>query len=146
MEFAVVRINWEQILAIVPIINDGNIYWTQKTNFWGTFSSLYTKIFSSDKGSDPFDPVATKYYELEDETICTEQTTIAALQCIKNQLSIRSGCVYTDQSLWEIVEHFSGPRKVRKTQWKNTFIILHRNISEKKAPTRFAILRNNITN
>ena len=86
MEFAVVRINWEQILAIVPIINDGNIYWTQKTNFWGTFSLLYTKINSSDQGPGPFDPVATKYYELEDETICTEQPTIAALQRIKNQL------------------------------------------------------------
>ena len=99
MEFVVVRINWEHILAFAPIINDGNIYGTKKTHFCDTFSSLYTKIFSSDKGSDPFDPVATKYYELEDETTCIGQPTIAALQCIKNQLPTRSGSIYMDQSL-----------------------------------------------
>ena len=63
------------------------------------FLQFFTKIFDTEKGSDPFDPVATKYYELEDETICIEQPTIAALQCIKNQLPTRSGSIYMDQSL-----------------------------------------------
>ena len=36
MEFVVVRINWEHILAFAPIINDGNIYWTKKSHFWNT--------------------------------------------------------------------------------------------------------------
>ena len=37
MEFVVVRINWEHILAFAPIINDGNIYGTKKSQFWNTF-------------------------------------------------------------------------------------------------------------
>ena len=94
-----VRFNWEHILVIVPIINDGNIYGTKNVNFWDTLLQFFTKIFGTEKGPDPFDPVATKYYELEDETICIEQPTIAALQCIKNQLPTRSGSIYMDQSL-----------------------------------------------
>ena len=95
----VVRIIWEQFLAIVPIINDGNIYETENVNFWGTFLQCFYQNIWYKKGPDPIDPVATKYYELEDETICIEQPTIAALQCIKNQLPTRSGSIYMDQSL-----------------------------------------------
>jgi len=73
-----------------------------RTFILGTrFCNFLTKYFSKKKGPDPFDPVATKYYELGRETICIEQPTIAALQCIKNQLLTRSGCVYMDQSLQE---------------------------------------------
>ncbi len=94
-----VRFIWEHFLAFVPIINDGNIFWTKNVHFWDTLLQFFTKIFGTEKGSDPFDPVTTKYYELEDETICIEQPTIAALQCIKNQLPTRSGSIYMDQSL-----------------------------------------------
>ena len=99
MELGVVRFKREHILVIVSIFNDGYIYWTKNVNFWDTFLQFFTKIFDTEKGPDPFDPVATKYYELEDETICIEQPTIAALQCIKNQLLTRSGSIYMDQSL-----------------------------------------------
>ena len=71
-----------------------------RTSIFGThFCIFLTKIFDTKKGPDPFDPVATKYYELEDETICIEQPTIAALQCIKNQLPIRSASIYKSKSL-----------------------------------------------
>ena len=109
------RFIWEHFLAFVPIINDGNIFWTKNVHFWDTLLQFFTKIFGTEKGSDPFDPVATKYYELEDETTCIEQPTIAALQCIKNQLPTRSGSIYVDQSLSEVFKQFSGPRKVLKT-------------------------------
>ena len=95
----VVRFNWEHILVIVPIINDGNIYEAENVNFWDTFLQFLYQNILYKKGPDPIDPVATKYYELEDETTCTEQPTIAALQCIKNQLPTRSGSIYMDQSL-----------------------------------------------
>ena len=74
-----VRFIWEHFLAFVPIINDGNIFWTKNVHFWDTLLQFFTKIFGTEKGSDPFDPVTTKYYELKDETICIEQPTIAAL-------------------------------------------------------------------
>ena len=117
----VVRINWEQPLAIVPIINDGNIYGTKKINFGCTFSSFDNEISHAEKGSDPFDPVATQYCELRDATICIEQPTIAALQCIKNQLLTRSGCIYANQSLWEVFEQFAGPEKCLKRNGKRIF-------------------------
>ena len=98
----VVRFNWEHILVIVPIINDGNIYETENANFWDTFLQTFQQNIWYKKGSDPIDPVATKYYELEDETICTEQPAVAALQCIKNQLPTRSGCIYMGTSLSEM--------------------------------------------
>ena len=110
-----VAFKWEHVLVIVPILNDGNIYGTKNVNFCNTFLQFFTKIFGTEKGPDPFDPVATKYYELEDETICIEQPTIAALQCIKNQLLTRSGSLYKNISLVENFKHFSGPRKVLKT-------------------------------
>ena len=94
-----VRIIWEQFLAIVPIINDGNIYETENVHFWDTFLQVLYQNILYKKGPDPIDPVATKYYELEDETTCIEQPAIAALQCIKNQLATRSGSIYMDQSL-----------------------------------------------
>ena len=94
-----VRFKCEHILVIVSIFNEGYIYGTKNVNFWDTFLQFFTKIFGTKKGPDPFDPVATKYCELEDETICIEQPTIAALQCIKNQLLTRSGRIYMDQSL-----------------------------------------------
>ena len=94
-----VRFKCEHISVIVSIFNDGNIYGTENVNFWDTFLQFFTKIFDTKKGPDPFDPVATKYYELEDETICIEQPTIAALQCIKNQLLTRSGSIYKSKSL-----------------------------------------------
>ncbi len=90
----VVRFYWEQFLAFVPIINDGNIFWTKNVNFWDTLLQFFTKIFDTKKGTDPFDPVTTKYYELKDETICIEQPTIAALQCIKNQLLTRLSLIF----------------------------------------------------
>ena len=83
MELMVVRINGKQIVVIVPIIIDGNIYGTKNVHFWDTILKFYTKIFETKKGPDPFGPVATQYCELRDETICIEQPTIAALQCIK---------------------------------------------------------------
>ena len=95
----VVRFNWEHVLVIVPIINDGNIYETENVNFWDTFLQFLYQNILYKKGPDPIDPVATKYYELEDETTCIEQPTIAALQRIKNQLPTRSGSIYMDQSL-----------------------------------------------
>ena len=79
MELVVVRINWKHFLAIVPIISDGNIFGTKNVYFCNTFLQFYAKIFDTEKGPDPFDPVAAKYYELEDETICIEQPTMAAL-------------------------------------------------------------------
>ena len=82
---------------------------------------IINEISHADKGSGPFDPVATQYCELRGEAICIEQPTIAALQCIKNQLLTRSGCVYTNQSLWEIVEQFSGPEKCVKRNGKRIF-------------------------
>ena len=94
MELVVARFIWEHFLAFVPIINDCNIFWTKNVHFWDTLLQFFTKIFDTTKGPDPVDPVATKYYELEDETICIEQPTIAALQCIKNQLPTRSGSAY----------------------------------------------------
>ena len=99
MEFVVVRINWEQILAIVPIINDGNIFGTKNVYFCNTFLQFYAKIFHTKKGHDPFGPVVTQYYELGNETICIEQPTIPALQRIKNQLPTRSGSAYKSRSL-----------------------------------------------
>ena len=83
------------------MINHANIFGTKNVHFGDTFLQLFDKIFFQKKGPDPFDPAATKYYELGRETICIEQPTIAALQCIKNQLLTRSGCVYMDQSLQE---------------------------------------------
>ena len=67
------------------------------------FFLFFTKIFDDKKGPDPFVPVVTQYCELEDETTCIEQPTIAALQCIKNQLLTRSGRIGVDQSLQEKV-------------------------------------------
>ena len=99
MELVVARLNLEQFLAFVPIINDGNIFGTKYVLFCDTFFHFFTKIFVTKKGTTPFDPITTKYYELKDETICIEQPTIAALQCIKNQLQTRSGSIYMDQSL-----------------------------------------------
>ena len=99
MEFVVVRINWEHILAFAPIINDGNIYGTKNVYFWNTFLYFYDKIFYTETGSDPFGPVVTQYYELGNETICIEQPTIPALQRIKNQFPTRSGSVYKSRSL-----------------------------------------------
>ena len=99
MELMVVRINGKHILAIVPIISDGNIFGTKNIYFCNTFLQFYTKIFDTEKGSDPFGPVVTQYYDLRDETICIEQPTIPALQRIKNQLPTRSGSVYKSRSL-----------------------------------------------
>ena len=53
--------------------------WDQERQFLGHVFSIFYQNISYKKGPDPFDPVATKYYELEDETICIEQPTIAAL-------------------------------------------------------------------
>ncbi len=87
-----------------------------RTSIFGThFCNVFTKIFDTKKGPDPIDPVATQYYELEDETTCIEQPTISAFQCIKNQLPTRSGSICMDQSLQDILKQFSGPRKVLKT-------------------------------
>ena len=74
----VIRINWKHFLAIVPIISDGNIFGTKNVLFWDTFLHFFTKIFVTKKGTNPFDPVTTKYYELKDETICIEQPAISA--------------------------------------------------------------------
>ena len=79
MELVVARFNLEQFLAFVPIINDGNIFGTKNVLFWDTFLHFFTKIFVTKKGTNPFDPVTTKYYELKDETICIEQPAISAL-------------------------------------------------------------------
>ena len=79
MELVVARFNLEQFLAFVPIINEGNIFGTKNVHFWDTFLHFFTKIFVTKKGTTPFDPVATKYYELKDETICIEQPAISAL-------------------------------------------------------------------
>ena len=95
----VVRFIWGRFLGFVPMINDGNIFGTKNVHFWDTFLQFFTKIFDAEKGSGPFDPVVTQYYELEDETLCIEQPTIAALQCIKNQLLTRSGSAYKRRSL-----------------------------------------------
>ena len=105
-----VRFNWEHVLVIMYILNDGNIYGTKNIYF-----------------SDPFGPVVTQYYELRNETTCIEQPTIATLQCIKNQLPTRSGNVYTDESLYAGFKQFSGPRKMLKTQWKTHFSIKSKN-------------------
>ena len=43
MELVVVRINWKHFLAIVPIINDGNIYGTKNVNFWDTLLHFLPK-------------------------------------------------------------------------------------------------------
>ncbi len=115
VELMVVRFNWEHILVIVPIINDGNIYETENVNFWDTFLQCFSQNIWNKKGSDPIDPVAMKYYELEDETTCVEEPTVAALQCIKNQLPTRSGSICMDQSLQDILKQIPGPRKVLKT-------------------------------
>ena len=63
------------------------------------FCNFLKKYLAPKKGPGPFDPVAIKYYELEDETTCIEQPTIAALQCIKNHLLTRSGSIDMDQPL-----------------------------------------------
>ena len=47
MELGVVRFKWEHILAIVPILNDGNIYGTKNVNFWDTLLQFFTKIFET---------------------------------------------------------------------------------------------------
>ena len=94
-----VRFIWEQLLGLVPRRNDGNIFGTKNVHFWDTLLQIFTKMFLTKKGPNPFGPVVTQYYELKDETICIEQPTIAALQCIKNQLPTRSGGIYMDQSL-----------------------------------------------
>ena len=99
MELVVVRINWEHILAFAPIINGGNIYWTKSEHFWDTFLQFYTTIFYAEEGPDPFSHFAEQYCELRAETTRIEQPTIAALQCIKNQLPTRSGSVYKSKSL-----------------------------------------------
>ena len=111
MELVVARFNLEQFLAFVPIINEGNIFGTKNVHFWDTFLQFFTKIFDAEKGSGPFDPVATQYCELRDETICIEQPTVPALQFIKNKLPTRSGSIYMDQSLYEIFKQFSGHQK-----------------------------------
>ena len=74
--------------------------WDQERSFLGhVFANFYQNILHQ-KGNDPIDPVVTTQYdELKDETICIEQPTITALQCIKNQLLTRSGRIYMDQSL-----------------------------------------------
>ena len=115
MELVVVRINGKHILAIVPFISDGNNFGTKNVYFCNTFLQFSAKIFDTEKGSDPFGPVVTQYYDLRDETICIEQPTIPALQRIKNQLPTRSGSVCMDQSLYDILKQISGPRKVLKT-------------------------------
>ena len=94
----VVRINWEHILAFVPIVSGGNIYWTKNVHFWNRFLSFYTEISYTERGPDPFGHFAEQYCELRDEAICIEQPAVAALQCIKNQSPTRSGSVYTSQS------------------------------------------------
>ena len=99
MELVVVRINWKHFLAIVPKINDGMIFWTKNVYFCNTFLQFLNKIFGTKKGPDPFGPVVTQYCELEDETTCIEQPTVAALQRIKNQFLARSGRIDVDQSL-----------------------------------------------
>ena len=86
-------------MAIALIINDGNIFGTKNANSQNTFLPFLNKIFGTKKGTDPFDPVAIKYYELEDETTCIEQPTTATLQRIENQLLTRSGRIDMDQSL-----------------------------------------------
>ena len=115
MELVVVRINGKHILAIVPIISDGNIFGTKNVYFCNTFLQFYAKLFYTKSDHDPFGPVVTQYYELRDETICIEQPAIAALQCIKNQLPTRSGSAYKSTPVKEIFKQFPGPRKVLKT-------------------------------
>jgi len=67
--------------------------WDQERQFLGHAFAIFDQNVLHQKGNGPIDPVVTQYYELKDETICIEQPTIAALQCIKNQLLTRSGCV-----------------------------------------------------
>ena len=86
-----------------------------------TFDTIVKQNCCPEKEPEPFCPVATKYCELKDETICIEQPAIAALQRIKIQLPTRSGSAYKSISLYEIFKQFSGPRKVLKTQWKTHF-------------------------
>ena len=99
MELGVVPFKWGHILVIVPALNDGNIYGTEERQFLGHAFAIFYQNISYKKGPDPFDPAATKYYELEDETICTGQPAVAALQRIKNQLPTRSGSAYKRRSL-----------------------------------------------
>ena len=95
--------------------------WDQERSFLGhVFATFWPNILQK-KGPDRIDPVATKYYELDDETICTEQPTIAALQCIKNQLLTRSGCVYMARSLCAFFKQFSGQKKCIKRIGKRNF-------------------------
>ena len=42
-----VRFIWEHFLAFVPIINDGNIFWTKNVHFWDTLLHFFTKIFDT---------------------------------------------------------------------------------------------------
>ena len=46
--------------------------WDQERSFLGQFFALFYQNIWNLKGPNPFDPVTTKYYELEDETICIE--------------------------------------------------------------------------
>ena len=73
--------------------------WDQERSFLGHVFAIFDQNILHQKGNDPIDPVLTQYYELKDETICIEQPTIAALQCIKNQLLTRSGSAYKRRSL-----------------------------------------------
>ena len=82
MEFVVVRFDWELILAIVLILNDGNIYGTKKSYFWNTFLYFWKLKSHPTKGSIPFGRVVTQYCELRAEVTCIEQPAVAALQCI----------------------------------------------------------------
>ena len=44
----------------------------QERQLFGHAFAIFTKIFETKKGPNPFDPVVTQYYELKDETICIE--------------------------------------------------------------------------
>jgi hypothetical protein len=71
--------------------------------------------FPPARGPDPFNHIATQYYELRGETICIGKPTISAFQCVKNQLPTRSGSIYIGKPLSEVFKQFSGPNKVLKT-------------------------------
>jgi len=121
IELVVVRFYWEQFLAFVPIINDGNIFGTNNVCFCTTFLQIYAKIFYTEKGPIRLAPLRRNITScgLERYALNSQRSQLFNAPKISSQLALEA---HIKVNLCrDYLNNFPGPEKSLKRNGKRIF-------------------------
>ena len=121
MELVVVRINGKHILAIVPIISDGNIFGTKNVYFCTTFLQIYAKIFYIEKGPIRLAPLRRNIAScgLKRYALNSQRSQLFNASKISPQLALEAHIKV--HLCRDCFNNFPGPEKCLKRNGKRTF-------------------------